>query len=107
MPKVLEGRERLSPQSPRDKDTGVVVMAACVGYGKVAVSESNMAANPRGRDGLGSGGGNEKSLEFLRRLAVGDSLPPAIVSHKLYRDMLVDTLTHHPLPAHFDVTTDV
>lgn len=53
-------------------------MAACVGYGKVAVSELYLIVAVIACLGFESGGGKEKSLEFLRRFAVGDSLPPAI-----------------------------
>lgn len=70
----FRGSGLLSPQSPRPRDDGVVSMAARVGYGRVAVSDSKFADAVRSELGLGSGGGKENSLDVLRRLAVGDSL---------------------------------
>ena len=70
----FRGRGLLRPQSPLPNDESGVSIAACVGYGRVAVSDSKFAVAVRSELGLGSGGGSEKSLEFLRRLAVGDSL---------------------------------
>lgn len=49
-------------------------MEACVGYGRVAVSESLVLVALSSALGLGSGGGREKSLDVLRRFAVGDNL---------------------------------
>lgn len=49
-------------------------MEAFIGYGRVAVSDSLVLVTPGSALGLGSGGGREKSLEVLRRFAVGDNL---------------------------------
>lgn len=46
-------------------------MAAWVGYGNVAVSDSSLC-RANFAPGLGSGGGREKSLEVLRSLPVGE-----------------------------------
>lgn len=70
----LRGKARLRPQSPRPRDDSDVSIAARVGYGRVAVSESKFAVPVKSEAGLGRGGGREKSLEFLSRLAVGESL---------------------------------
>lgn len=74
----LRGNERLSPQSPLASDAGVVSIAACVGYGKVAVAESNRWDAVKVALGRGSGGGNENNREFLKRFPVGDSFCVAI-----------------------------
>lgn len=68
----FRGSGRFKPQSPRPRDACVVSMAAWMGYGVVAVSELVIEITVRSGDGRGRGGGSEKSLEFLRRLAVGD-----------------------------------
>lgn len=68
----LSGSGRFNPQSPRDREDDVVSIAACVGYGRVAVSDSEIGPAVKFVLGRGSGGGNEKSLEFFRRLAVGE-----------------------------------
>ena len=68
----FSGSGRFKPQSPRAKDACVVSMAAWMGYGVVAVSELVIESTVRSGDGRGRGGGNEKSLEFLSRFAVGD-----------------------------------
>ena len=70
----FKGNGLFSPQSPRPRDESVVSMAAWVGYGRVAESDSKFEDAIRSELGLGRGGGNENSLEVLRRLAVGDSL---------------------------------
>ncbi len=74
----LRGSERLSPQSPLASDAGVVSIAACVGYGRVAVGESNRWDAVKVALGRGSEGGNENSREFLKRFPVGDSFCVAI-----------------------------
>jgi len=74
----LRGNERLSPQSPLASDAGVVSIAACIGYGRVAVAESNRWDAVRVALGRGSGGGNENNREFLKRFPVGDSFCVAI-----------------------------
>lgn len=74
----FSGKDRFKPQSPLARDDGVVSNAACVGYGRVAVSESNRCDAVRVPLGRGSGGGNENSREFLRRLPVGDNCLVAI-----------------------------
>lgn len=58
-------------------------MAACVGYGRVAVSDSSLLAAIFA-PGFGSGGGKEKSLEVLRSLPVGDNVLEVIVDRKRY-----------------------
>ena len=70
----FNGRARFRPQSPLLREESVVSMAAWVGYGRVEVSDSKFAVAVRSELGRGKGGGKEKSLEVLRRLAVGDSL---------------------------------
>ena len=70
----FSGKGLFRPQSPLPKEESVVSMAACVGYGVVAVLESKFEVAVRSELGLGSGGGKEKSREFLSRLAVGDNL---------------------------------
>jgi len=62
----------LRPQSPRPKEDAVVSIVCCVGYGSVAVSDSKFAVAVKFDAGLGSGEGNENSLDVLSRLAVGD-----------------------------------
>lgn len=59
----------------------MVSIAACVGYGVVAVSESKFEIAERSGAGRGRGGGMEKSLDVLRRFAVGDSLRKDIVRY--------------------------
>ena len=61
----FRGNDRLKPQSPRAHELGGVSMAACVGYGCVAVSEVSAA-------GRGRGGGRENNREFLSKMAAGD-----------------------------------
>lgn len=77
----FNGRARFRPQSPLASDDWVVSIAACVGYGVVAVSESKFAIAENSGAGRGRGGGTEKSLDVLRRFAVGDSFRKDIV-HK-------------------------
>lgn len=74
----LSGSDRFKPQSPRDREDDVVSMAARVGYGRVAVSDSEIGPAVKLVLGRGSGGGSENSLEFFRRLAVGESRLVAI-----------------------------
>ncbi len=80
----LRGNERLSPQSPLASDAGVVSIAACVGYGRVAVAESNRWDAVRVALGRGSGGGKENNREFLKRFPVGDSFCVAIPRPRRY-----------------------
>lgn len=74
----LSGSGRFKPQSPRDRDDDVVSIAACVGYGSVAVSDSEIGPAVRLVLGGGRGGGKENNLECFRRLAVGESRLVAI-----------------------------
>lgn len=74
----FSGSGRFKPQSPLEREDWVVSIAACVGYGSVAVSDSEIGPAVKSWLGRGRGGGSEKSLEFLSRLAVGDSLLVAI-----------------------------
>lgn len=75
----FKGKDLLRPQSPRERADWVVSIVACIGYGKVAVGESYVEVAVKACAGLGSGGGREKSLDVLRRWAVGDSFPAAMV----------------------------
>lgn len=75
----FRGKARLRPQSPLPSEDCVVSIAACVGYGVVAVSESRVEIAEKSGLGRGRGGGREKSLDVLNRLAVGDSLCRDIV----------------------------
>ena len=49
-------------------------MEACIGYGRVAVSELLVLVALSSAFDLGRGGGREKTLEVLSRFAVGDNL---------------------------------
>ena len=60
----------------------MVSIAACVGYGRVAVSESKFAVAVKSEVGLGSSGGSENSLDVLSRLAVGDMRLRAIFVYR-------------------------
>ena len=76
---ALVGRERFRPQSPRKSDESGAVIAAWVGYGRVAVSapgESVVLCSSG--PGRGNAGGREKSLECRSRFAVGESVLEAI-----------------------------
>ncbi len=75
----FKGNARFRPQSPLASDDCVVSIAACVGYGVVAVSELKFEIAERSGVGRGRGGGREKSLDVLRRFAVGDNFRKDIV----------------------------
>ena len=69
----LNGSGRLSPQSPRESEDGVVSIACNLGEGWVAVPDVKSAVSVKSRFGGGSGGGREKTREFRSRLAIGDN----------------------------------
>jgi len=75
----FKGSARFKPQSPLARDDCVVSIAAYVGYGVVAVSESKFEMAERTGPGRARGGGREKSLDVLKRFAVGDSLRTDII----------------------------
>ena len=61
---AFAGRGRLRPQSPRKRDESGAVIAAWVGYGRVADSSAReLSVLFRSGLGRGKGGGREKSLE--------------------------------------------
>lgn len=74
------GNGRLNPQSPLARDDGSVVIERCVGCGRVAVSELNIAVTERSPIGRGNGVGIEKTLDALKRAPPGDTLREAIVA---------------------------
>lgn len=71
----FNGNCLFKPQSPRARPDGVVMIACCIGYCRVAVSETlfDWTWPRRSFIGRGRGGGSEKRREPRRRLAVGES----------------------------------
>jgi len=72
------GNGRFKPQSPLESEDGGVVMVKWVGYGRVAVSELNVAVEDRSPIGRGRGGGIENNREALKRAPPGDTLRVAM-----------------------------
>lgn len=75
----FNGRGRLRPQSPRAKDEVDVSIAACVGCGLVAVSDSATVCDDAAWRGEGTGAGTANSRECRSRFAVGDERATAMV----------------------------
>lgn len=73
------GSGRLSPQSPLDSEDPGVAIAARVGYGRVAVSDSKTARDVGGLGGRDRAGGRENTRDFRSRFAVGDNLADDMV----------------------------
>src|ERR1700734_1817376 len=72
------GKGRFKPQSPLESEDGGVVIVRCVGYGRVAVSELNVAVEDRSPIGRGRGAGIENNREALKRAPPGDTLRVAM-----------------------------
>lgn len=75
----LKGKGLLKPQSPLASDDCGVMIDRCVGWGRVDVSDPNIAVDERSVAGLGRGGGIENILEALNRAPPGETLRAAIV----------------------------
>ena len=74
------GSDRLRPQSPRTSDDFGVTMAARVGYGWVAVSDSKIGFELAGVTGGDRACGSANTLDFRSRFAVGDNLAEDMAS---------------------------
>jgi hypothetical protein len=72
------GSGRFKPQSPLESEDGGVVIVRWVGYGRVAVSELNVAVEDRSPTGRGRGAGIENKREALKRAPPGDTLRVAM-----------------------------
>lgn len=70
----LRGNGRFSPQSPRLNALSDVSIAACTGYGRVAVSDPYVVMAAESDVGFGRVCGTEKRREVLNRLPAGDIL---------------------------------
>ena len=75
-----KGKGRLKPQSPLFSDAVGVVIERWIGYGRVAVSESNVAEEESAPAGRGRGGGIENTLDARSRAPPGETLRDAIVA---------------------------
>lgn len=95
------GRGRFNPQSPLARDDAGASMAARMGYGSVAVSDSNTIFEVAGSWGGDNAGGSVNKRDFRSRLAVGDTLMVAIIAPEAGLSMIGKKVQIEAVPIKF------
>jgi hypothetical protein len=79
------GKGRLRPQSPLEREDGGVVIVRWVGCGEVAVSEPNVTVDAKSCPVRDKGAGIENIRDALRRAAPGETPREAIAAKGFLR----------------------